>query len=184
MVKVINTERSLTTRFALTAITLTALLISAWIFYGSGQDFVFHIFGTPHSGSPLNLRTLIFSFEIIYFIRLCITTYVMLKREMPWEEVWAVGIFVAFIFIFFTILTIYHKASFSPVDWLWIALFILGSCLNSCSEWQRMKWKEKEENKGRLYTKGLFRYSMHINYFGDTVLFTGLAQRGKQLCEL
>ena len=38
-----------------------------------------------------------------------------------------------------------------------------------------MKTKKKIENKGRLYTKGLFKYSMHINYFGDIVLFTGLA---------
>jgi protein-S-isoprenylcysteine O-methyltransferase Ste14 len=33
----------------------------------------------------------------------------------------------------------------------------------------------KEDNKGRLYTKRLFRYAMHINYFGDIVLFTGFA---------
>jgi protein-S-isoprenylcysteine O-methyltransferase Ste14 len=32
-----------------------------------------------------------------------------------------------------------------------------------------------EENRGKLYTGGLFKYSMHINYFGDILLFSGLA---------
>ena len=35
--------------------------------------------------------------------------------------------------------------------------------------------KLKEQNKGRLYTEGLFGLAMHINYFGDIVLFSGLA---------
>ena len=43
------------------------------------------------------------------------------------------------------------------------------------AEYRRHVWKLKEENKGRLYTDGLFRYSVHINYFGDVVLFTGFA---------
>ena len=34
--------------------------------------------------------------------------------------------------------------------------------------------EEKNKNKGRLYTE-LFKYSMHINYFGDTIFFTGFA---------
>ena len=168
-----NTQRSLTTRLILTAIILTALLISAWIFFGPGQDLVTSIFGQPDISSPLSMRMLIFCLEVIYFLRLMITFYVLLKREMPWEEVYAVGPFVLFIMIFFTILTIYHKNVFRPVDWIWLTLFATGSCLNTCSEWQRMKWKEKKENKGKLYTGGLFRYSIHINYFGDSVSFAG-----------
>ena len=92
---------------------------------------------------------------------------------MPREEVFAVGSFVAVIQIFFTILTIYNKEAFYPADWLWLGLFLIGSCLNTCSEWQRMIWKKNKANRGKLYTKGLFRYSMHINYFGDTVSFAG-----------
>ena len=33
--------------------------------------------------------------------------------------------------------------------------------------------KQDSANKGECYTGGLFRHSMHINYFGDIVLFTG-----------
>jgi protein-S-isoprenylcysteine O-methyltransferase Ste14 len=47
--------------------------------------------------------------------------------------------------------------------------------INTHSEYYRHVWKLKEDNKGRLYTEKLFRYAMHINYFGDIVLFTGFA---------
>ncbi len=39
-----------------------------------------------------------------------------------------------------------------------------------------VKYKDlSDENKGHLYTKGFFRYSMHINYFGDLLWVTGYA---------
>ena len=54
-------------------------------------------------------------------------------------------------------------------------LYITGSYVNTNAEYRRHVWKLKEENKGRLYTERLFRYSVHINYFGDIVLFTDFA---------
>ena len=54
-------------------------------------------------------------------------------------------------------------------------LYLSGSYINTQSEYYRHVWKLKEENKGRLYTEGLFSLSMHINYFGDIVLFIGFA---------
>ena len=69
-----------------------------------------------------------------------------------------------------------HQAvPIGTLDFLAIGLLILGSYMNTGSEWQRKIWKQDMANKGHCYTKGLFRYSMHINYFGDTVLFTGWA---------
>ena len=61
------------------------------------------------------------------------------------------------------------------VELIGILLFVSGSYINTQSEYSRHVWKLKAENRGRLYTKGLFRLSMHINYFGDIVLFTGIA---------
>ena len=60
-------------------------------------------------------------------------------------------------------------------DYLGILLFVVGSWINTQSEYTRYKWKQNDKNKGKLYTGGLFKYSMHINYFGDILLFTGLA---------
>jgi protein-S-isoprenylcysteine O-methyltransferase Ste14 len=36
-------------------------------------------------------------------------------------------------------------------------------------------FKRQPQHQGRLYSGGLFHYAMHINYFGDVVLFTGWA---------
>ena len=61
------------------------------------------------------------------------------------------------------------------VEVIGILLYFSGSYINTYSEYSRHVWKLKEENKGRLYTEGLFSLSMHINYFGDIILFTGFA---------
>ena len=41
--------------------------------------------------------------------------------------------------------------------------------------------KQKKENAGHLYTGGLFKYTRHTNYFGDIVLFAGLAAVAHQI---
>jgi protein-S-isoprenylcysteine O-methyltransferase Ste14 len=61
------------------------------------------------------------------------------------------------------------------IEVIGILLFFLGSYLNSASEYLRYSWKQEEENAGRIYTGGLFKYAININYFGDIVLFIGLA---------
>jgi protein-S-isoprenylcysteine O-methyltransferase Ste14 len=47
--------------------------------------------------------------------------------------------------------------------------------LNSGGEILRDKWKKKPENKGKIYTGGFFKYSRHINYFGDLVWVSAYA---------
>lgn len=61
------------------------------------------------------------------------------------------------------------------VDGVALALYVFGSYLNTGSEYQRHVWKQRPENAGRLYREGFFRWAMHINYFGDLVLFSGFA---------
>jgi steroid 5-alpha reductase family enzyme len=68
-----------------------------------------------------------------------------------------------------------NKQVVGAVEIIGILLYLSGSYINTHSEYYRHVWKLKEQNKGRLYTKGLFSLAMHINYFGDIILFTGLA---------
>jgi steroid 5-alpha reductase family enzyme len=68
-----------------------------------------------------------------------------------------------------------NKQVVGAVEIIGILLYLSGSYINTHSEYYRHVWKSKEANSGRLYTKGLFSLAMHINYFGDIVLFTGLA---------
>ena len=66
-----------------------------------------------------------------------------------------------------------HLAFVNAGDIIGIVLVVIGSFLNTYSELQRHWWKQKPSSKGHCYTEGLWKYSMHINYFGDSLLFTG-----------
>lgn len=111
---------------------------------------------------------------VLYFTRVFYMTHVMQERKMQWGEVMCVGLFIAGIHTALAIATKY-AAPLSYAGWIGFLLYIIGSFLNTWSERQRMVWKQLPTNKGRLYTEGLFKYSMHINYFGDVVLFSGYA---------
>jgi protein-S-isoprenylcysteine O-methyltransferase Ste14 len=110
----------------------------------------------------------------IYFLRLLLTVFVFLKRKMGWVETIIVSILMSLALFSFTKVGGDNHQSVGVLDITGVLLFLCVSYLNTSSEYARYVWKKKVENKGRLYTEGLFKYSMHINYFGDIVLFTGL----------
>jgi protein-S-isoprenylcysteine O-methyltransferase Ste14 len=113
----------------------------------------------------------------LYFLRHGITLFYLLVRRVDWGEVLGLSVF---ILLFEVGLLLIGGGVFrdSPVplsglDVVAIILLVLGSWLNTGSEVQRKHWKADSSNKGHCYTQGFFGYSMHINYFGDVVLFTG-----------
>jgi steroid 5-alpha reductase family enzyme len=120
-------------------------------------------------------RIILLSCSIIYLLRLFFTMFVFLKRKMVWLEAMVICIIMPLILFAFAYVGGKNDKSINIVDIIGIFLYLCGSFLNTYSEYKRHTWKKKPENKGRLYTEGLFKYSMHINYFGDVVLFTGFA---------
>jgi len=125
-------------------------------------------------GDPLR-RMLIASCLIIYVIRLQITVWIFQKRKWTWSETITITILMTFVIYAFASVGGSNKQVVGAVEIIGILLYLSGSYINTHSEYYRHVWKLKEENKGRLYTEGLFSLAMHINYFGDIVLFTGLA---------
>lgn len=121
---------------------------------------------------------------ILYFIRLQVTVWVFEKRKFTWREMMTISILMPFV------VWAYARAGGSgyqtvgPVAIAGLLVYLAGSYINTRSEYLRLVWKSKQENKGRLYTEGLFRHSMHINYFGDIVLFTGLSIMTQQISML
>ncbi len=73
----------------------------------------------------------------------------------------------------FALFALTTPQSIDVIDYLGILIFAVGSFINTCSEIQRHLWKEKAENRRKIYTEGLFKYSMHINYFGDLLWVIG-----------
>ena len=113
---------------------------------------------------------------VVYFARLNVMTRYLLQRELALEELtlvmllWLPSILGSFVWL-------------SRIDddlpahqcIVLVAVYLLGSFLNTYSEYQRKIWKRDPQNKGRCYTRGLFAWSRNINYFGDVVLFASWA---------
>ncbi len=114
-------------------------------------------------------------FGWFYVFRLFITVFVFLKRKWAWSEMlFVTGLMSLALFS----LVKAGGSSFQSIgilDYFSIIIYLLGSWLNTWSEYTRHLWKKDKSNSGRPYTVGLFKYSMHINYLGDVMLFTGFA---------
>lgn len=157
-----------------TACNGLAVAAAAWFLFG-GTDTVAGWFGTDLDQAESLRRVLLVSLSAIYLLRFIATTFVMLKRSMEWSEAATVGVWVVIIHGTMAYLGGTNTASVGVLAWLGVALYFIGSYLNTGSEYQRKLWKKDPAHNGKLYTEGLFKYSMHINYFGDVVLFTGFA---------
>ena len=120
-------------------------------------------------------RTIIAACLIIYFVRLQVTVWVFQKRQWTWLETITISILMTFALYAFAKLGGDNKQGVGIIEMIGVLLYVSGSYINTYSESTRHVWKLKAENRGRLYTRGLFRLAMHINYFGDILLFTGFA---------
>ena len=134
--------------------------------------------------SDLARRILIAACLIIYFVRLQVTVWVFQKRKWTWLETITITVLMSFVLYSFAKVGGNNQQVVGYVEAIGILLYLSGSYLNTNSEYYRHVWKLKAENQGRLYTRGLFSLSMHINYFGDIVLFTGLAMATHSLSML
>jgi len=111
----------------------------------------------------------------VYFLRFSIGLFVFMQRKISWFEGGLVTVLFFLMFYTFGISAGSHPDPIGPIDIAGIAMFLIGSYINILADYQRFSWKRQNENKGRLYTSGLFKYSMHINYFGDAIAYFGLA---------
>lgn len=160
-------SKSIQQKIVIHLIEILILLLSYWIlFHGGGAWFEKHLH-IQNATENMERRTIIFIFNIIIFLRLAYMMLVLLKRKIPWEESVSVPFAFALYFIGYPLFVLPVSAPIDGLDYFAIGLFALGCILNSGGEILRNEWKKKPENKGKIYTKGFFKYSRHINYFGD-----------------
>lgn len=57
---------------------------------------------------------------------------------------------------------------------LGMLLWGIGFCFEVISDAQLKRFKENPDNKGKILTSGLYRYSRHPNYFGEATLWWGI----------
>ncbi len=160
-------DKSIAQKTVIIALETIILAISGWILFGGGYHTIFSSSGLNVSPEQSSRRVILFAFNCIIFLRMIITIAYLVKRHIPWAEAMDIPFAFALYYIGFAMLGYSTDILPGPLDFLAIAIFLTGSFLNTYSELQRDKWKKNPENKGRLYTIGLFKYSIHINYFGD-----------------
>ena len=128
------------------------------------------------------MRKIVIAFcLVLYFVRLMFTVWVFQKRKWTWLETAIISILMPVVIYAFATVGGKAQQGLGYFDFIGLSLYLVGSYINTNAECTRHVWKKREENHGKIYTEGLFRYAVHINYFFDMLLFYGLAMISRSL---
>ncbi len=104
-------------------------------------------------------------------------------RRASGDRFWIISLFKVFLlqalFLWVIALTIQYgqmalqPAYFTLLDLLGIILWLIGFFFESVSDWQLARFKADAANKGKVMNRGLWAYSRHPNYFGESVIWWG-----------
>jgi steroid 5-alpha reductase family enzyme len=72
-------------------------------------------------------------------------------------------------------LTAQSAPPLGAVGWVGIAIWAAGFAIEVIADAQKRAFREDPANKGRFIRSGLWAWSRHPNYFGEIVLWTGIA---------
>jgi steroid 5-alpha reductase family enzyme len=64
--------------------------------------------------------------------------------------------------------------SIAVLSWVGTAVFAVGLAFEAVGDFQLTRFKSDPESRGQVMDKGLWRYTRHPNYFGDSVVWWGL----------
>lgn len=111
----------------------------------------------------------------VIFFRLNAMMFLWLPRGIGWPEALGNSLAFALYYLGFPLLLI-HGGHFNLVAYvLGLICFVAGSLINTTAELLRKPFKADPRNAGKLYRGGLFKYAIHINYFGDVLWVLGCA---------
>ena len=153
---------------------LAGTLVAATVTTGN-SDFFMNVMDFKEVEGNIYRQAVMFICCFIYFIRFTIGLFVFIQRKISWIECGLVTVLFFAMFYYFGISAGSRPDRIGLIDIFGIIIFLIGSGINTLADYQRFSWKRNTENKGRLYTTGLFKYAMHINYFGDATAYFGLA---------
>lgn len=162
-----SNSKSIPQKIIIHLIELLLLWLSYFILFQNGTAWLGNNFQIDNVLEYYDRRMIIFVFNIITFLRISYTMIFLLKRKIPWEESFSIPFAFALYFIGFSFFVLPTSKQIDFIDICGIIIFLIGCILNTGSEIMRDNWKRNVANKGKIYTEGFFKYSRHINYFGD-----------------
>ncbi len=74
------------------------------------------------------------------------------------------------------VVAVMSSRSQPPLGWIdvaAVAIWAVGFLFEAIGDWQLVRFKADPANTGRLMTRGLWRYTRHPNYFGDSMVWWG-----------
>lgn len=142
-----------------------------------------------------SLNTLIFNILIlIWGLRLSFHIFIRNKgkeedfRYKNWRNTWRhfyirsfLQIFLLQGFIMWIValpIISYNHFEINIFSWQFIVgvlIFLLGFLFETISDYQLFRFKKDKYNKGKIIQSGLWKYSRHPNYFGEALLWWGIA---------
>ena len=66
------------------------------------------------------------------------------------------------------------EGGLTPLDFLGTVGWLAGFLFEAIGDYQLLKFKSKKENKGKVMTLGLWKYTRHPNYFGEATIWWGI----------
>lgn len=99
-------------------------------------------------------------------------------RFAAWSLCWVFGLQGALALVIGLPLTVAiavpGEASIGLLDAAGVLLFVIGFYFEAVGDWQLARFKADPGNRGKVMDRGLWRYTRHPNYFGDTAVWWGL----------
>jgi steroid 5-alpha reductase family enzyme len=66
------------------------------------------------------------------------------------------------------------RPDLTAIDIIGIAVWSVGFVFEAWGDLQLKRFKQKPENKGMIITTGLWKYTRHPNYFGESLIWWGI----------
>jgi len=148
-------NRAIAPRVFMTAAHGAAVAATGWLLVGGGLQTVrAHWRADWNLASPVR-RWLLFSAVLIYFLRVCATSFYSVEAQDGLGRVRTDRRLDTHHRPPFSMLGGVNPGAVGLVTVLGVLLYVVGSYLNTASELQRKWWKENPQNAGHLLTGGL-----------------------------
>ncbi len=87
---------------------------------------------------------------------------------------WLQGFLILLISYPIFLINLSPKRGLSILDYVGFFLWLVGFLFETLGDYQMLKFKKNPKNKGQIMTKGLWAYTRHPNYFGESAMWWGI----------
>jgi len=162
---------------------------------GWGIGFILIAISLLITVNPLDAKDLLISAMIaVWGVRLALHIYIRAKgkpedfRYAQWRKDWGdkAAVYAFFkvfmlqgaimLFVALPLMVVFNSfdVQLTMISFAGLLIFITGFLFESIGDYQVYRFKKDPVNKGKIITTGLWKYTRHPNYFGESLLWWGI----------